>query len=158
MTLECWYYAAGIGSFFVAFGGLIGLAFYAAETRSLRIASQKQVNTAQQQLEAAITPCVLVMRSESSDSVDAPLRLANCGQGVALNLRWKYSGKTQTWMEFPALGPGDTRLAPFLIRDIINNGSIECVFESISGASYSTVSLFSENTNFDFRHQFKRLP
>jgi hypothetical protein len=166
MTLESWYYLAGISSFFVAVGGLIGLAFYAFDTHELRTASEKQLKAAmkqveaiQQQLESAITPCVLVLENRSNGEVDAPLRLTNCGPGVALNISLRYSGdEAQQWTEFPALGPGETTDAQFRTRDVIDRGAVECRFESISGTPYSTLSGFSENTtNLNYRHQFKRL-
>lgn len=157
MTLESSYYIAGIASFFVGLGGLIGLIVYAVDTHKLRDAAQKQVTAAQHQLEAAITPCVLVF--DTSGAVDAPLLFKNSGTGVALNVRWRYSAsKSKEWTEFSALGPGEGRKAPFLTRDIINYGAIECVFESISGTPYLTLSGFSDTTtNLDYRHQFKRL-
>lgn len=165
MALESWYYAAGIGSFFVALGALIGLAFYAADTRKMRLTSQEQsaaareqASATQGQIEALILPCVLLLEHQSSDAVDAPLQFKNCGPGVALNIRWRHSGRTpHAWIEFPALGPGEIRRAPFLTRDVINRGPIECEFESVGGSRYSTLSGFSESTNLDYRHQFRKL-
>jgi hypothetical protein len=93
MTLECGYYIAGIGSFLVAILGLAGLVYYANETRKLRIAAQEQVArvreqviAAQDQLEAAFTPCVVITQDPTNDSVDAILYARNVGAGVALNI------------------------------------------------------------------------
>jgi len=164
MTIESWYYTAGIGSFVVALLGLLGLAFYTFETRKLRIATEKQlkavtkqVDAMQQQLEAAITPCVLVFESQSRSTPEL-LSLKNCGTGVALNIRLRYSGDdTNQWTEFAALGPSETRPAPFSMSNLINV-AVECEFESISGARYSTRSGHSAaTTNLALRHEFKRM-
>ncbi|HSY03629.1 MAG TPA: hypothetical protein VK819_15810 [Acidobacteriaceae bacterium] len=152
MSLECWYYIAGIASAAVGLLGLVALIVYAYDTRQIRIAAQDQV-------EATMKPCAVVIPGSGNDSVDAPLFLKNVGVGVALNIRWRYTDKAdQPWQEFPALGPGESRAVPFLIKHVINGGAVECEFESLSGARYSTLSGFSENTqNLDFRHSFKKL-
>lgn len=151
MSPECWYYVAGIVSSAVAVLGLIALCIYAYDTRQLRAAAQGQV-------EATMKPCALLMPEFGNDSTDAPLFLKNVGVGVALNIRWRYTEKDYPWQEFPALGPGEALKVPFLIKEVINNGAVECEFESLSGARYSTTSFFSEKTtNLDFRHSFRRV-
>ena len=152
MSLECWYYIAGIASAVIGFFALIGLAIYAYDTRQLRIAAQDQI-------EATMKPCAIVVPQPGNESVDTPLFLKNVGVGVALNIRWRYTGKAEhSWQEFSALGPGESRAVSFLIKHVINNGAVECEFESLSSTRYSTFSGFSENTqNLDFRHSFKKL-
>ena len=153
MSLECWYYTAGIVSAVIGFFGLIGLTVYAIDTRKLRIAAQEQIET-------AMRPCVLIAESPQNGSVGTPLFMKNVGVGVALNVHWRYTGRpNHTWQESPSLGAGESKPVPFLIRDVINGGAVECEFESLSGACYSTLSGFSENSpNLDFRHSFKKLP
>lgn len=151
MSLECWYYIAGIVSAGVATIGLIVLALYAYDTRQLRVATNEQV-------EATIKPCVVLGPELGNDSNGAPLFIRNVGVGVALNVRWRYTDDDHPWQEFPALGPGESLRVSFLIRDVINNGAVECEFESLSGTRYSTLSGFSESTqNLDFRHSFRKV-
>ena len=152
MSLECWYYIAGIVSAVIGLIGLIALVIYACDTRQLRHAAQDQV-------EAMMKPCTLIVQNSENDSLDAPLFLKNVGVGVALNVRWRHTRKADyPWQEFPTLGPGESREASLLIKDVINYGAVECEFESLSGAGYSTLSGFSENTqNLDLRHSFKKL-
>jgi hypothetical protein len=152
MSLECWYHIAGIASAVIGFFGLVALIVYAYDTRQLRIAAHEQI-------EATMKPCALVVPHPDNESVDAPLFLKNVGVGVALNIRWRYTGKSDhPWQEFPALGPGESRAVSFLIKHVINGGAVECEFVSLSGARYSTLSGFSEDTqNLDFRHSFKKL-
>ncbi len=173
MTLECAYYLAGVGSFFIALGGLIGLVIYALDTRKLRIvageqleAAKKQAEAALQQavaaqegLEAAVTPCALIVGDAESESVEAPLSMRNVGAGAAINIQWRLTKvPNPAWTEFPALSPGECRRVPFHMRDVIP-GQVECEFESLSGTRYQTRSGFSEDTtNLDFRHEFNRLP
>ncbi|MGO9435673.1 MAG: hypothetical protein ACLPH3_16290 [Terracidiphilus sp.] len=66
MRLEDLYYAAGIGSFFIGLGALLGLIFYALDTRKMRVATQ-------QQLEAAFTPCVLLVEYPKDSRLEASL-------------------------------------------------------------------------------------
>jgi hypothetical protein len=128
MSLECWYYLAGIFSFFVAVGGLIGLIIYAIDTRKMRVAAQEQI-------EATVTPCVLVFEDPDNQSVDAPLWFRNVGTGVALNIRWRFMGSTgKSLHEFPALASSYQRKATFLKQQVISYGAVECEFESLSGA------------------------
>jgi hypothetical protein len=55
-------------------------------------------------------PCAIVVPEAGNDSVGAPLFLKNVGVGVALNIRWRYAGKSDNlWQEFSALGPGESR-------------------------------------------------
>ena len=166
MTLECGYYIAGIGSFLVAILGLAGLVYYAYETRKLRIAAQEQlgalkeqVRAAQDQLEAAFVPCVVITQDPSNDSVDATLYARNVGAGVALNTRWRYvKYHDKPWIELPALVVGGSRTLPFKVRDVINGAGIECEFEGLGRIRYRTLSSFSETTtDLDLRHQFERL-
>lgn len=151
MSLECWYYLAGVVSAAVGAVGLVVLSIYAYDTRQLRVAANEQI-------EATMKPCALLIPELGNNSTGAPLFLKNVGVGVALNVRWRYTGIEHSWQEFPTLGPGEALRVPFLIRDVINNGALECEFESLSGAHYSTLSGFSENTTgLDFRHSFKKL-
>jgi hypothetical protein len=136
MTLECWYYASGIASFFVALGGLIGLGWYACETRKLRIA-------AQQQLEAAIQPCVLLMEDADQlrDFENAFLILKNVGVGVSLNVRWRYRKIANSgWIACPALAPGGFIRPPVHPRDVLNWDGVECEFSSFSGTKYRVIN------------------
>ena len=152
MSIEWWYDAAGIGSFLVGCGGLIGLGIYAYDTRQLRLAAQEQMET-------AMKPCVLIISDPQKEGVDAPLFMTNAGVGVAINIRWRYTGLTEhQWQEFPALGPAESMNVSFLIKHVINHGAVECEFESLSGTRYSTLSGFSEKSqNLDFQHSFKKL-
>jgi hypothetical protein len=61
MSLECWYYVAGIVSAGAAIAGLIGLWYYATETHRLRVAADTQLVVAQDQLENGMKPCVLLV-------------------------------------------------------------------------------------------------
>ncbi len=82
MGLEDLYYAAGIGSFIVGLFGLVGLICYALDTRKMRVATQ-------QQLEAAFTPCVLLVEDPKDGRLETPLSIKNFGSGAALNIRWR---------------------------------------------------------------------
>jgi len=82
MCLEDLYYTAGIGSFFVGLGGLLGLIFYALDTRKMRVATQ-------QQLEAAFTPCVLLVEDPRDGRLEASLLIKDFASGAALNIRWR---------------------------------------------------------------------
>jgi len=61
MSLECWYYVAGIVSAAAAIAGLYGLWYYARETHRLRVAADRQLSVAQDQLEHGMKPCVLLV-------------------------------------------------------------------------------------------------
>jgi hypothetical protein len=102
MSLEYWYYIAGIASAVIGLLALVGLGIYAYDTRQLRIAAQDQT-------EATMKPCAVVVPDPSNGGIDGPLLLKNVGVGVALNIRWRYTGKDYPWREFPALGPGESR-------------------------------------------------
>jgi hypothetical protein len=151
MSLTDAYQIAGIVSATVAFVGLIVLWVYAYDTRKLRL-------VAQQQLEAPITPCVVVTGNPQNKGLDGPLRFENLGVGVALNIGWRYASSPTTWIEVPALSLRDTHHAPFVIRDILNHGkAIICEFDSLSGTRYTTTSSIPEDTReFDFQHHFKQ--
>ena len=153
MTLESCYYVAGIVSSAVGFLGLAGLVIYTQETREIRKA-------AQQQLESAIAPCVLVVGDPAQRGLDGPLSIRNFGVGPALNIRWRYlRAQNRAGHEIPALGPGDVKGVSFVIRDVMNGGmAVECEFESLSGVRYLTTSEVEDATQtFDFQHKFRRL-
>ncbi len=115
MSLTDAYQIAGIVSATVALVGLIVLWVYAYDTRKLRL-------VAQQQLEAPITPCVVVTGNPQNKGLDGPLRFENLGVGVALNIRWRYASSSTAWNEVPALSSRDTHHASFVIRNILNHG------------------------------------
>jgi hypothetical protein len=84
---------------------------YALDTRELRLA-------AQQQIESAITPCVLIVENPHSESVEGDLFMKNAGVGVAINIRWRSRKKVDgPWNESPALGPGESRSMKFASSD-----------------------------------------
>jgi hypothetical protein len=150
MTLECWYYVAGIVSAAAAVVGLIGLFYYAHETTKLRRISENQ-------LESMSKPCVVFVEQQVTGT-EMPLFIKNIGNGPALNIRWK--GLIEgNWVEEPVLGSGESRLTLLRIRTIINGGgTVMCVFESMSRRGYQTKTGFSENTqDLQLRHSFKEL-
>lgn len=149
MSLDHWYYLAGVGSFLVGLGGLIGLIFYAIDTRKIR-------RSAQQQAEAPFTPCVLIVENPMDHTIDASLYMKNIGSSAALNIQWRLV-KNTPWNETRALGPSEATDLHIEIKDVIDGNGVECLFESLSGAKFSTTSDFSENTQtLDFRHTFRR--
>jgi hypothetical protein len=150
MTLEYWYYVAGIASAVAAVVGLAGLFYYAHETTKLRRISQNQ-------LEAMSKPCVVFIEQEVTGS-EMPLQIKNVGNGPALNIRWKtINGKN--WVEEPVLAKGESRLTLLRTKTIINGGqAVICVYESMSRRGYQTDTGFSENTeDLQLRHSFKEL-
>jgi hypothetical protein len=152
MSLTDAYQIAGIVSATVALVGLIVLWVYAYDTRKLRLVAQRQ-------LEAPITPCVVIMGNPQNRGLDGPLRFENLGVGVALNIRWRYASSSTAWNEVPALSTRETHHTPVVIRSILNHGkAIICEFESLSGTRYTTTSSIPEDTrDFDFQHSFRPL-
>jgi hypothetical protein len=150
IKLECWYYVSGIASSFVALGGLIGLAVYAFDTRRLRIA-------AQQQLETAIRPCVLLMEDADAlrDFDHANLILKNAGGGGALNVRWRYKIIADSdWIGCPALAPGEFIRPPVHPRDLLDGNGIECEFTSLSDTRYrATVTCGTPGPGLELQHK-----
>jgi hypothetical protein len=155
MHLENLYYLAGIVSALAAVLGLFGLAYYASETRKLRVAAQDQVQN-------MLKPCVLLIRDHSSSRRfnQTPLIFKNLGTGAALNLRWHLAAsETHAWQELPALAPTEICTSHLLIKDVLNGGgSVECEFESITGERYQTHSYYPDSTSdFDPRHTSKQI-
>jgi hypothetical protein len=150
MTLECWYYVAGIVSAVAAVVGLVGLFYYAHETTKLRRISQNQ-------LEAMSKPCVVFIEQEVTGS-EMPLQIKNVGNGPALNIRWK-AINAKNWVEEPVLAKGESRLTLLRTEAIINGGqAVICVYESMSRRGYQTDTGFSENSqDAQLRHSFKEL-
>jgi len=155
MTLECWYYVAGIVSAVCAVLGLAGLTWYAIETYKLRTAAQDQV-------ESTIKPCVLFLENppgpaQSKGFDDNGLLIKNVGNGPAINVRWKLNSQMQ-WQETAALEVGVARETALHLKSVINHGKIECMFESINGVTYITESGFSgDASDLDLRHTFRRV-
>jgi hypothetical protein len=150
MTLECWYYVAGIVSAGAALVGIPGLYYYAHETTKLRRISQNQ-------LEAMSKPCVVFIEQEVTGQ-DRPLWIKNVGNGPALNIRWRGANR-ESWVEEPMLAAGERRLTMLAIKGVIMGGrSVICVYESMSRRGYQTDTGFTENTkDLQLRHTFKEL-
>lgn len=151
MTMECWYYVAGIASFFVAFLGLIGLVVYACDTRKLRVAAQKQ-------LESTIRPCVLLMEDadQPRDFERAHLIIKNVGAGVGLNIRWRYRKIAHSgWIGCPALAPGDYIRPPVHSKDVRDGEGIDCQFSSLSGTEYRSITTcgMTPGSSLELQHQ-----
>jgi hypothetical protein len=155
MTLECWYYIAEIVSAVIALLALVGLIIYAWDTRKLRI-------TNQQQLEATIRPCVLLMEDADvlRDFDHANLILKNVGAGVALNVRWRYQCiKNSGWVGCPALASGDFIRPPVHPRDVLDGSGVEVEFSSLSDTRYrATVTCGSPGSSLEMQHKVERLP
>ena len=157
MSLECWYYVSGIVSAVIGLVGLCGLLYYANETRKMRIAAENQV-------ENMSRPCVLFMENPPKSGELGgfdwyPLLVKNVGAGAAINIRWRTTNNPRArWVEGPALEAGGCKESKLHIKNVINNGVIECVFESIGGIGYITETGFSGNeTELDLRHTFRKL-
>lgn len=87
---------------------------------------------------------------------DNGLLIKNVGKGPAINIRWKLNNQTK-WQEAAALEVGAARETPLHLKSVINQGKIECEFESINGVNYVTESGFSGNeSELDLRHTFRR--
>lgn len=155
MTLECWYYIAGIVSTLIALLALVGLTVYALDTRKLRIAGQ-------QQLEATIRPCVLLMEDADvlRDFEHGNLILKNVGAGVALNVRWRYQRtKNSGWIGCPALASSDCIRPQVHPRDVLDGGGVEIEFSSLSDTRYrATVTCGSPGSSLEMRHTVETLP
>jgi hypothetical protein len=154
MSLGCWYYIAGIVSAMSAVLGLAGLTWYAIETWKLRKAAQEQV-------ESAIKPCVLFLENppapgEVGGFDSKHLLIKNVGNGPAINVRWKLNNQTK-WLESAALETGTARESPLYLKSVINQGKIECMFDSINGITYITETGFSgDESDLDLRHTFRK--
>jgi hypothetical protein len=164
MSLECWYYVAGIVSAGAAIAGLIGLWYYAKETHRLRVAADTQLSVAQDQLENGMKPCVLLMAGSvpalaTTDFEKEPLFLKNVGSGPALNIKWQFvKNDGGPWNEEPVLPAGSEIKSRLTLRLLFDHGALRCHFESLSGIKYETTSAIGElTTKFDPRHTFKRI-
>jgi hypothetical protein len=154
MHLEQWYYIACIVSACAAVLGLGGLVWYAIETWKLRKAAQDQLETMNR-------PCVLMIENidQTLGFDNSPLMIENVGAGVALNIRWRVTKpKPGKWQECRSLGAGKFQLSRIYIRHVVDDGPIECEFESLSGFRYLTTAEFSKDSpNLDLRHTFKKI-
>jgi hypothetical protein len=150
MPLGSWSYVAQIVSSVIGILGFGALVFYAIDTRKLRLAAQEQV-------EAAIIPCVLITADPQKLGTEGAIKIENIGAGPALNVRWAF-WKNLSWNSLPAIEAKKSRSAPFLLKDILNNDKVVvCEFESLSGSKYRTFSTIPEDTeHFDLRHRFYR--
>jgi hypothetical protein len=154
MSLEAWYYIAGIVSAAIGLVGLMALIVYARDTRKLR-------QTAEDQLEGMARPCVLLMMDHvNRGSFDQnPLILRNLGSGVALNIRYRLeSSEDSPWVEAPALPIDGRAVSGLYLKHLVTNLPVTCEFESLSGARYRSESYIGvHTTDLDLRHKFEKL-
>jgi hypothetical protein len=130
---------------------LFVLGVYAWDTRKLRL-------VAQQQLENAITPCVVITANPQRLGIDGAIEMENIGVGTALNVRFSFVD-TISWSSAPAIPARGHIAVAFRIKDILNHGKqVICEFESLSGTRYRTLSIVPDDTkHFDLEHRFERL-
>lgn len=129
------------------------IAGYLWETRKLRIVGQQQVAISQQQVESQYIPAVVVV--EVSDQIG----LANIGNGPALSIEWRVKDRGTKPVFSETEDPGDDILtyleadgkakSTFLRRGVLVNRELHCLYRSISGRRYVSVSTFTAKGGFE---------
>ena len=142
-VLEQAYYVAGVITAVASILGLAGLAWYAIETRRLRVISHRQSETASAQLEGSVVPCVLFLEDprQSGDATEGYLLLKNVGTGPALNIRYRLNSWAD-WATSPALRPGGSIKPGLKSKEVRVGGGAHAEFTSLSGKRYRSRSEF----------------
>jgi hypothetical protein len=140
-ALEDAYYISGVVTAVAAVVGLVGLMWYAFETRRLRIIGGHQAESAAAQLERSIIPCVLFVEDSGrlDGSTEQFLFLKNVGAGPTLNIKYRLNSWGD-WATCPPLSSGGSIKPGIKPGELRAAGGAYAEFTSLGGHQYHSRS------------------
>ena len=159
-------------NFVVQFLILLGLLWYASETRRIRSAAQEQIVVSREQLEALQKPCItlvtmprafdaaLLDMNDAVGTMDIPfggnVELRNIGSGPAFNVRYQLkqieSSDSPAACYIPYIPTGEKASIPVPTSSIrLHQHELLILYESLSGTRYETNIRIHNGTLTDAR-------
>src|ERR1700730_13246271 len=135
----------------ILFGTALLVSCYVIATNKLVRSSQEQVRASQEQVESQSRPAIVVKEAGNQ------FELVNIGNGPALEIEWrlKERGTAPVFAEsqnpIAALSYLESRQTKFIAQQSISlvKGELHCVYRSLSGRRYLSVSTFTDKETFE---------